>query len=56
MGTQLAVGQLARDAQFGNDINNLMDILVNQEAGARKASAMGLAKMVVTLYLVSLGH
>ena len=45
MGTQLAVGQLARDAQFGNDINNLMDILVNQEAGARKASAIGLAKI-----------
>ena len=45
MGTQLAVGQLARDAQFGNDINNLMDILINQDEGARKASAIGLAKL-----------
>tara|TARA_R110002167_G_scaffold39878_2_gene122807 strand:- start:255 stop:3704 length:3450 start_codon:yes stop_codon:yes gene_type:complete len=45
MGTQLAVGQLARDAQFGNDLNNLMDILVNQDEGARKASAIGLAKI-----------
>lgn len=45
MGTQLAVGQLARDAQFGNDINNIMDILINQDEGARKASAVGLAKI-----------
>jgi hypothetical protein len=45
MGTQLAVGQLARDAQFGNDLNNLLDVLVNQDEGARKASAIGLAKI-----------
>ena len=24
LGTQVAVGQLARDVQFGNDINNLL--------------------------------
>ena len=29
--TQLAVGQLARDAQFGNDLNNLIDVLVNAD-------------------------
>ena len=45
MGTQLAVGQLARDAQFGNDLNNLLDVLINQDEGARKASALGLAKI-----------
>ena len=45
MGTQLAVGQFARDAQFGSDINNLMDILVNQDQAARKASFVGLAKI-----------
>tara|TARA_R110002096_G_scaffold197564_6_gene380992 strand:+ start:1540 stop:5016 length:3477 start_codon:yes stop_codon:yes gene_type:complete len=45
MGTQLAVGQLARDAQFGNDFNNLMDIMLNQDQAARKASAVGLAKL-----------
>lgn len=45
MSTQLAVGQFARDAQFGNDINNIMDVLVNQEEGARKASFMALGKV-----------
>ena len=45
IGTQLAVGQFARDAQFGNDINNVLDVLVNQEDGARKASALALYKM-----------
>jgi len=45
MGTQLAVGQFARDAQFGNDINNIMDVLVNQDEGARKASFMALGKI-----------
>ncbi len=45
MGTQLAVGQLARDAQFGNDINNLLDILLNQDPSARAASARGIAKI-----------
>ena len=45
MGTQLAVGQLARDAQFGNDINNLLDILLNQDPSARAANARGIAKI-----------
>jgi hypothetical protein len=38
MGTQVAIGQLARDAQFGNDLNNILDVLINQDAGARGAS------------------
>ena len=38
MGTQVAVGQLARDAQFGNDLNNILDVLINQDSGARGAS------------------
>ena len=37
MGTQVAVGQLAKDAQFGNDLNNLLDVLINQDGGARGA-------------------
>ena len=48
MGTQLAVGQLARDAQFGNDLNNLLDVLINQDEGARKASAIGQLRLAVT--------
>ena len=45
MGTQLAVGQLARDAQFGNDLNNLLDIMINQDEGARGASFDAFAKV-----------
>ena len=45
LGTQLGVGQLARDAQFGNDINNLLDILVNSDEGARGAGLEGFAKV-----------
>lgn len=45
MGTQLAVGQLARDAQFGNDLNNLLDIMINQDEGARGASLNAFAKV-----------
>ena len=45
MGTQLAVGQLARDAQFGNDLNNLLDMMVNQDEGARGASFDAFAKV-----------
>ena len=37
IGTQVAVGQLAKDAQFGNDLNNLLDVLINQDEGARGA-------------------
>jgi len=38
IGTQIGVGQFARDAQFGNDINNLLDTLINADEGARGAS------------------
>ena len=38
IGTQVAVGQFARDAQFGNDINNLLDTLINADEGSRGAS------------------
>lgn len=31
----LGVGQLAKDAQFGNDLANLLDIMLNDEEGAR---------------------
>ena len=34
-GTQIAVGQLARDVQFGNDVNNILDILINGDTGSR---------------------
>ena len=45
LGTQLAVGQLARDAQFGNDMNNLLDVLINSDEGARGASIDGFARV-----------
>jgi hypothetical protein len=45
MGTQLAVGQLARDAQFGNDLNNLLDVLINADEGARGASVDAFARV-----------
>ena len=35
---QLAVGQFAKDIQFGNDLYNVFDTLLNQEDGARKMS------------------
>jgi hypothetical protein len=35
---QLAVGQVAKDLQFGNDLMNIMDILMNQDEGARAAT------------------
>lgn len=35
---QLAVGQFAKDLQFGNDLNNVLDVFLNQEEGARKAT------------------
>jgi len=38
LGTQVAVGQLARDVQFGNDINNILDVMFNADEGARGAS------------------
>jgi hypothetical protein len=45
LGTQLAVGQLARDAQFGNDLNNLLDVLINTDEGARGASIDAFARV-----------
>ena len=45
LGTQLAVGQLARDAQFGNDMNNLLDVLINTDEGARGASVDAFARV-----------
>ena len=37
--TQLAVGQVARDVQFGNDLLNAMDTIFNFDEGQRGASA-----------------
>ena len=45
IGTQLVVGQLARDAQFANDINNMLDVLTNVDEGARAASVDGFYKV-----------
>ena len=45
LGTQLVVGQLARDAQFGNDINNMLDVLTNQDIDKRAASIDGFYKV-----------
>jgi len=35
VGNQLAVGQVARDAQFANDLYNVMDMMFNEEGGGR---------------------
>lgn len=45
MGTQIGVGQLARDAQFGNDINNLLDTFINADGASRGASIDALYKV-----------
>ena len=45
IGTQLAVGQLARDTQFANDINNMLDVLTNVDIDKRAASIDGLYKV-----------
>ena len=37
--TQLAVGQVARDVQFGNDLLNAMDTIFNFDEGQRGASS-----------------
>jgi hypothetical protein len=42
--TQVAIGQISKDTQFGNDINNVLDILLNNDEGARGATFDGLAK------------
>ena len=43
---QLGVGQLAKDAQFGNDLSNMFDLLFNADEGAGRNAdvAKGLAK------------
>ena len=45
IGTQLAVGQLARDTQFANDINNVLDVLTNVDIDKRAAAIDGLYKV-----------
>lgn len=45
LGTQLVVGQLARDAQFGNDINNMLDVLTNVDVDKRAAAIDGFYKV-----------
>ena len=45
IGTQLAVGQLARDTQFANDINNALDVLTNVDIDKRAAAIDGLYKV-----------
>ena len=35
IGNQLAIGQVARDAQFANDMYNIMDMIFNAEGGGR---------------------
>jgi hypothetical protein len=42
--TQVAIGQISKDTQFGNDINNVLDILLNNDEGARGATLDGFAK------------
>ena len=45
LGTQLVVGQLARDAQFANDINNLLDVLTNVDEDASSSNVDGFYKV-----------
>ena len=42
---QLAVGQLASDVQFGNDLTKIVDTLLNQDVSASKASFDAIARM-----------
>ncbi len=42
--SQLAVGQFAKDIQFGNDLYNAFDTMFNQEEGARQMSFNALYK------------
>jgi len=35
VGNQLAIGQVARDAQFANDMYNILDVMFNAEGGGR---------------------
>ena len=45
MTAQLAVGQLARDAQFANDLYNAFDVILNPSEGSRDMSAQALSKV-----------
>ena len=45
LGTQLVVGQLARDAQFANDINNLIDVITNVDVDKQAAAIDGFYKV-----------
>ena len=46
LGTQVAVGQVASDVQFGNDLNHLLDIILNlDEQGARGSSVQAFARI-----------
>ena len=45
IGTQLVVGQLAKDAQFANDINNLLDVLTNVDLDKRAEAVDGFYKV-----------
>ena len=44
IGTQIGVGQFARDVQFANDINNILDLFLNEDEAARAASIEGFYK------------
>ena len=44
VGNQLAIGQVARDAQFANDLFNIMDMMVNAEGGDRSRGLEALYK------------
>ena len=41
----VVVGQLARDVQFANDINNILDVLINGDTGSRGMTIDGLYKV-----------
>ena len=43
-GEQVAVGQLATDLQFGNDVTRIMDTLINQDADLAQASFKEIGK------------
>ena len=45
IGTQVGVGQFARDVQFANDINNILDLFLNEDEAARAASIEGFYKV-----------
>ena len=49
LGKQMGVGQFAKDAQFGNDLNNILDVFLNQDEGARNASLNALYKVTGNL-------